>query len=197
MTSEAPDPNFIIKIAPHRKSLQLPGTTLSCRIMPTNPRKTKIICTIGPAVSTKPMLRQLAQEGMDVVRLNFSHGSHEEFTRIIDDLRDLERELRKPIGIMADLQGPKIRVGKLWGGELSLVEGTEVWVTSEPLVGGNQDGKIVIPTGYREFVKDVPVGSSVLLDDGLMALKVNAKDGFGSVRFHRHHLRQSPFIVDR
>lgn len=75
--------------------------------MKLSPRRTKIICTIGPAVSKKEMLTLLAQEGMNVVRLNFSHGHHEDFARTIAELRAIEKELGKPIGIMANLQGPK------------------------------------------------------------------------------------------
>ena len=137
-------------------------------------RRTKIICTIGPAVSKKAMLSLLAQEGMNVVRLNFSHGSHDDFARTIADLRAIEKELGKPIGIMADLQGPKIRVARLQGGQVELKEGTEVFITSDSsFIGGiGADGCLVIPTGYRDFVKDVGPGNTVLLDDGLMELKV-------------------------
>ncbi len=107
---------------------------------------------------------------MDVARINFSHGTHEIFTRIIDDLRNIEAELGRPIGIMGDIQGPKFRVGKIAGGAIELKAGAEVWITSEAVVGGQKDSHIVLSTPYRDFVKDVPVGSSILLDDGLMAL---------------------------
>ncbi len=135
-------------------------------------RRTKILCTIGPAVSDADKLYQLAAEGMDVARLNFSHGEHKDFERIIKDLRDIEDRLGRPIGILADVQGPKIRVGRLWGGSVELKEGEIVYITAEGIVGGKQPGgEIVIPTGYKDFVKDVSPGNTVLLEDGLMALR--------------------------
>lgn len=149
--------------------------------MAVSARRTKIICTMGPAIKKHEMLKLLALEGVNVVRINFSHvtNNHDEIGRIIDDIRSVEKELGKPIGIMADLQGPKIRVARLQGGELELKDGSEVWITSEPVVGGVQNGKTVIPTGYKDFVRDVGVGHTVLLDDGLMALRVTAKERDG------------------
>jgi pyruvate kinase len=139
-------------------------------------RRTKILCTLGPAVNTRERLLQLAQEGMDVARLNFSHGRYEDFARVIADLRSIEDEIGRPVGILADLQGPKIRVAKLPGGSMELKPGQEVWMIFEPkeLM---KDGKAVIPVGYKEFVKDVAPGNTVLLDDGLMDMR--AKDRVG------------------
>ncbi|MBI1860249.1 MAG: pyruvate kinase [Deltaproteobacteria bacterium] len=134
-------------------------------------RRTRIVCTIGPATQTRDQLMALASAGMDVARINFSHGTHDIFTRIIEDLRSVEAELGRPIGIMGDIQGPKFRVGKLTGGQVELKVGADVWITAEAIVGAVKDGKVLISTPYRDFVKDVAVGSSVLLDDGLMALK--------------------------
>jgi len=138
-------------------------------------RRTKIICTIGPAVNSTEKLQQLAAKGMDVARLNFSHGSHEEFNRIIQDLRLIEQDIGRPIGIMADIQGPKIRVGKLPGEQISLVEGEEVWITSERDHSKLPETGKVIPCTYKDIVKDVGVGHQILLDDGLMALEVTGK----------------------
>jgi pyruvate kinase len=140
-----------------------------------NSRRAKIICTVGPAVSTKAMLTKLIIAGMDVARLNFSHGLHAEFSKLIDDFREIEKELGRPVAIMADLQGPKIRVGKLAGGQMELVAGKEVWMTTEPVLGGWESGRGIIPTDYKDFVKDVAPGNTVLLEDGLMALKVLEK----------------------
>jgi len=144
-----------------------------------NSRRAKIICTIGPAVQSKEMLKRLAEAGMNVVRLNFSHGTHAEFSRIIDDLRRIETDLSKPIGIMADIQGPKLRIGKLQGGQIELRIGSEVWVTGEPITGGLQEGKILIPTAYKEFTRDVGPGHTILLDDGLIAFKVLERTALG------------------
>lgn len=134
-------------------------------------RRTKILATVGPAVTSREMLEKLAREGMDIVRLNFSHGAHADFSRIISDLRDIEKKLGRPLGIMADIQGPKLRIGKLQNGEIELVAGTEVWMTTENVTGGLQDGKIILPTIYKDFVKDVSPGFTILLDDGLLALR--------------------------
>ncbi len=139
-------------------------------------RRTKILCTLGPAVNSRERLLQLAKEGMDVARLNFSHGRYEEFARLIADLRSVEAELGRPIGILADLQGPKIRVARLPGGSMELTPGQEVWMIYDP-TEVTKDGKAVIPVGYKEFVKDVAPGNTVLLDDGLMDLR--AKDRVG------------------
>lgn len=144
-------------------------------------RKTKIICTIGPAVQEKEMLSKLASEGMDIARLNFSHGTHKEFEQIIKSLRLVEAEQKRPLGILADIQGPKIRVGKLRGGEVELKEGETIWMTSGTQEGGEIDGKILIPTTYKEFVNDVGTGKNILLDDGLMAIKSEGIDE-GSLR---------------
>lgn len=138
-------------------------------------RRTKIVCTIGPAVHGFDMLKRLAEAGMDAARLNFSHGSHAEFSRIIRDLRHIEKMLDRPLGILADIQGPKLRVGKLDAGEIELKVGEEVWMTADPTPGGLRSGKIVIPTAYKDFVKEVHVAHTILLDDGLLALTVIEK----------------------
>lgn len=141
------------------------------------PRRTKIIATVGPAVTSREMLEKLAREGMDVVRLNFSHGNHPDFSRIISDLRDIEKKIGKPLGIMADIQGPKLRIGKLQNGEIELPVGSEVWMTTEGIAGGlQQDGKILLPTSYKDFIKDVAPGFTILLDDGLLALQAVEKE---------------------
>ncbi len=135
-------------------------------------RKTKIVATVGPAVQSKEWLEKLARAGTNVFRLNFSHGNHPDFSRIISDIREIEERLGRPIGIMADVQGPKVRIGRLEGDKVELKKGEEVYITSEPIIGGRKDGKLTLPTGYKDFVKDVAPGYTVLLDDGLMALKV-------------------------
>lgn len=139
-------------------------------------RRTKIVCTLGPAVRSKEMLRRLVDEGMDIARLNFSHGKYEDFAAVIADLRSIEASAGRPVGIMADLQGPKIRVTKLKGGEVFLPFDAEVIVTTENIVGGvDENGKIIVPVGYKDFVKDVSVGANVLMDDGLLGMRVEAK----------------------
>ncbi|MEZ4749780.1 MAG: pyruvate kinase [Bdellovibrionota bacterium] len=136
-------------------------------------RKTKIICTIGPAVDTREKLMDLARCGMNVARLNFSHGNHENFQRVIQDLRSIEEELGEPIGILGDIQGPKIRVGTLKNKTLQLREGESVWMTSDE----HTDDENVITSTYKDLCKDVSVGQFVLLDDGLLRLKIVEKSG--------------------
>lgn len=138
-------------------------------------RRAKIICTVGPATSTPEQLEALARAGMDIVRLNFSHGSHGEFSRIIGYIREMEPRLGKPIGIMADIQGPKIRVGKFQSGEIELINGKEALIVTEPVMGGMEGELAIIPTGYKDFTKDVLPGHRVLLDDGLIELKAEEK----------------------
>lgn len=121
------------------------------------------------------MLERLVAEGMNVARLNFSHGAHSDFAKIIECLRDVERKLKRPVGILADVQGPKIRVGKIAGGSMELVADEEVWISIESKPGGARNGQKIIPTIYKDFVKDVPTGARVLLDDGLMELEVLGK----------------------
>ncbi len=134
-------------------------------------RKTKIVSTVGPAVQSKEWLEKLARAGTNVFRLNFSHGNHPEFSRIISDIREIESRLGRPLGIMADVQGPKIRIGRIENDRVELKKGEEVYITAEPVIGKRVDGELILPTGYKDFVKDISPGFTVLLDDGLMSLK--------------------------
>lgn len=141
-------------------------------------RRAKIIATMGPVSDSREMLLRLVQEGMDVARLNFSHGKHDNFARIIKDIRSIEAQVGRPIGIMADIQGPKIRVAKIEGGEIELANGSEIFVTVDPVIGGKQpDGRIVISVIYKDFVKDVAPGNTILLDDGLIAFRALERQG--------------------
>ena len=142
-------------------------------------RRAKIICTVGPATSTPEKIEALARAGMDIVRLNFSHGNHAEFSRIIGYIREMEPRLGKPLGIMADIQGPKIRVGKFQNGEIELINGKEALIVTEPIMGGMEGELAVIPTDYKEFIKDVLPGHTILLDDGLIELRAEEKNPRG------------------
>lgn len=135
-------------------------------------RRAKIIATVGPAISKLEKLTELAQAGVDVFRLNFSHGTYPEFAEVIGYIRQVERVVKRPIGILADIQGPKMRVGKLEGGEVFLETGHEIEIVTDPIVGGKKENRTIISIGYKEFVKDVGLGFTVLLDDGLLSLKV-------------------------
>jgi len=131
-------------------------------------RKTKIIATLGPASSSAAMIEQLMNAGVDLFRLNFSHGANEEKGRIIETVRQLAKHCDKTIGIIADLQGPKIRVGRMENGALPLAKGELLDITTDECLG--QPG--LISTIYRELPHDVKPGSRILMDDGLIELKV-------------------------
>ncbi len=131
-------------------------------------RKTKIVCTLGPASNDKDILKLMAEKGMDVARFNFSHGEHEEHKHRIDLIKEIEKELGRPIGLMLDTQGPEIRTGDLEQEEIELEEGEEVVITTEEIIG-NQDK---ISVGYDNLPEDVHPGSKILIDDGLIELEV-------------------------
>nr|BBH95300.1 pyruvate kinase [Thermogemmatispora argillosa] len=152
-------------------------------------RRTKIVCTIGPASSSEERLEQLMLAGMNVARLNFSHGSHEEHAVVIERIRRLSTRLGWPVAILQDLQGPKIRVGSLPGGQpLRLVSGSQVIVATRlPATNGEgapldeESARLpVIPTTYGLLAQDVKPGDRILLDDGLMELRVLASDGLSA-----------------
>lgn len=132
------------------------------------PRRTKIVGTIGPASSEPDVLEALIRAGLDVARLNFSHGTHDDHRRIYEAIREAERKVGKPVAVMQDLQGPKIRLGKL-DGSVRLEEGREVVLTADASVLGNAE---VLPATYDRIAKDVNAGEPILLADGRLALRV-------------------------
>jgi pyruvate kinase len=135
--------------------------------------KTKIVATLGPASSSREVLRQLMIEGMDVCRLNFSHGSYTFYETLIRTIRELNEELGLSTAILADLQGPKLRVGDMEDGPIELVEGEELQITTDPVKG--RPG--LVSTTYQQFPQDVQKGELVLMDDGKLRLEVIATDG--------------------
>jgi len=137
-------------------------------------RRTKIVATIGPASSSPEMIRQLILAGMDVARLNFSHGNYEDHAKIIISLRTISDELRKPVTIMQDLQGPKIRVGRIPEEGMELVSGEIVTLIPEKEFR-SQAG--TIPIDYPYVAEEVKPGMQVLLADGLFELKVEKING--------------------
>ncbi|ESQ83516.1 pyruvate kinase [Asticcacaulis sp. AC466] len=131
-------------------------------------RKTKIVATLGPASSNAEMLAQLFQAGADVFRLNFSHGSHEDHGRNIDLIRDLEARSKHPIGILADVQGPKLRVGRFQGGAVVLTNGQPFRLDLNPTPGDSTRATLPHP----EIIAAAQIGSHLLLDDGKLKLRV-------------------------
>lgn len=140
--------------------------------------KTKIVATIGPASSSPLMLENLMKAGVDVFRLNFSHGNHSEFERIIGAIRELNNDLGTHVAILADLQGPKIRIGEIAGGEMMIRKDDELILTTS--LDHLTKDRIFI--NYADFPKDVKPGENILLDDGKFTLKVIDTDGKTDVR---------------
>jgi pyruvate kinase len=136
-------------------------------------RRTKIVCTIGPATSSAAVIEQLIKAGMNVARLNLSHGTYKEHTRYIQTVRKLSHSLAIPVAILIDLPGPKYRTGKLKDGQAKLKKGAKVVLTTRRVLGGNG----VIPVNLPTLPHDTRVGDRVLLDDGAMQLKVLQKRG--------------------
>lgn len=133
-----------------------------------NLQKTKIVATVGPASSSKEALLGLVEEGVDVFRLNFSHGSHEDHLKVINNIVEIIETYDVPVGILADLQGPKLRVGEIEGGSLELIKGDVLTFVPEPCVGTREK----IYMSYENFANDVNVGEKVLVDDGKLVLQV-------------------------
>jgi pyruvate kinase len=136
-------------------------------------RRAKIVCTLGPASQSQEMLEALIEAGMDVARLNFSHGSHEQHAENIAKLRAASLKVRKAVGILGDLQGPKIRTGRFITGSTELKEGGEFHITTDESVKGTDE---IVSTTYPHLAADVNPGDRILLDDGLLELKVLETD---------------------
>jgi pyruvate kinase len=130
--------------------------------------RTKIVCTIGPASRAPEMMRELVLAGMDVARLNFSHGSQSYHGENIERIRTVAAEVGKPIAILTDLQGPKLRVGEMEGDGVLLVSGKKVVLTTQPIVGHGGE----VPVQYAKLPRDVEAGDRILIDDGLLELEV-------------------------
>ena len=139
-------------------------------------KKTKIVCTIGPASSSPEVLRALAEAGMNVARINFSHGTHDANGKIIKTIKDLREKTGKNLGILQDLGGPKIRVGQLPQEGVALPEGDTIRLRSDKEHRAYEKGE-PIPVNYPALLQDVPERSRVLLDDGLLELKVERHRG--------------------
>ncbi|MFN3740996.1 MAG: pyruvate kinase, partial [Thermodesulfovibrionales bacterium] len=140
-------------------------------------RKTKIICTIGPSSSSKDILRSLILEGMDVARLNFSHGAYEFHRKVIRTIRGLSKELKRPVAILQDLQGIKLRLGDIEGGSVEIKKGSEVMLL--PGTGTGNEERLFI--SYRRLLDDLLPGDRILIDDGLIELRIKKKTRNGLV----------------
>lgn len=135
-------------------------------------RRVKIVATIGPASRDPEMLRALIVSGVNVIRMNFSHGSHEDHLSVLKTVRTLSQELNAPVTVLQDLQGPKIRVGKFKDGSILLTKGQKVTITTKAVLG--EEG--LIPTDLHRLPEFCPPGQKILLDDGLLELKVDRSE---------------------
>ena len=145
--------------------------------------RTKIIATIGPASNTKEMLVSLANAGVNVFRINFSHGTHEEHKEVIDYIKQINEERGSNHAILADLQGPKIRVGKIENNGIELEEWDVLTITTDECVG-NKD---CVYLTYKNFPQDVRAGEVVLMDDGKLQFEVIETDGKKNVKVRTIH----------
>lgn len=135
-------------------------------------KKTKIVATLGPASSDKEVLKQMINEGVNVCRLNFSHGDHSDHQKIVETIREINEETGLHVAILADLQGPKIRTGKMNDGA-ELINGSKVSIKTEEILGTASEFSI----NYSDLPKDVNKGERILLDDGKLVLQVESTNG--------------------
>jgi len=140
-------------------------------------RKTKIVATIGPATSSKEVLKRIIKAGVNVCRVNFSHGTHKEHEQVIDNIREINEEEGCFTAILGDLQGPKIRVGEIENNGIELVSGDEIIISSIPCVGNKH--KIYI--SYQNFPQDVSAGEIILLDDGKLKFEIKSTNNRNEV----------------
>ena len=144
--------------------------------------RTKIVATLGPATSSPDVLEQMIRAGVNIFRINFSHGAHDVISQAVHHIRELNRKLNTNVGLLADLQGPKLRIGEVEKGT-ELEPGKEILITTRECVGN--PGKVYIT--YPQFPKDVEVGNLILIDDGkilLRAVSTNEKDEVKAVVVH-------------
>ncbi len=139
--------------------------------------KTKIIATLGPASTDKEVLREMLKSGVNVCRLNFSHGSHEDHLKAIKTIRELQDELGLPVSVLADLQGPKLRVGEVENNGVMLEDGATLTFTTKKVMGT----KDMVYMSYPEFPADVMPGEKVLMDDGKLECSVVSTNGVDTV----------------
>lgn len=129
--------------------------------------KTKIVATVGPASNSKDMLRALVKEGVDVFRLNFSHGTHEDHQKVVAAVREINEELGSTVSLLQDLQGPKIRIQEMQP-DVVIERGQELIITTRQLLGNRE----IVSTSYTSLPRDVKFGDTILIDDGKIELKV-------------------------
>ncbi|MBE6685304.1 MAG: pyruvate kinase [Ruminococcaceae bacterium] len=136
-------------------------------------RKTKIVCTLGPATDSKEIIKGLCEAGMNVARLNFSHGTYEDHQKRIDLVKSVRSELNLPIAIMLDTKGPEYRIKTFENGKISLSDGDKFTFTSDEVVGNEH----IVSVSYANLPRELIVGDTILLNNGLLTFKVENIDG--------------------
>ena len=131
-------------------------------------RKTKVICTIGPACEDVTVLREMCYAGMNVARLNFSHGTHEEHQRKMDLIKETREHLKTPIPIMLDTKGPEYRIKTFQNGKIKLNDGAEFTFTTEEVIGNEK----MVSVNYKQLMENLEVGDTILVNNGLVIFKV-------------------------
>lgn len=131
-------------------------------------RRTKIVCTIGPSCNTQEKIEDLLLHGMNVARVNFSHGTHDDHAKVIKYIRKAAKKYKYSVPVLMDLQGPKIRVGQMKDGAQELKTGSTIKITAEDVEGTNK----VVPIDYKGLIREAEEGNTILLDDGLLEFKV-------------------------
>ena len=131
-------------------------------------RKTKIVCTIGPASESEEILEKLIDAGMNVARINFSHGDYEEQKYRIENIKKIREKMNKPVALMLDTKGPEIRIGKFENGEISLEEGDLFTLVNEEILGD----KTRVSVTYKELANEIDIGTTILINDGLIECRV-------------------------
>ncbi|MFP8487757.1 pyruvate kinase [Gracilimonas sp. Q87] len=134
-------------------------------------RRTKIVCTIGPSCNTQEKIEDLLLHGMNVARVNFSHGTHDDHAKVIKHIRKAAKKYKYSVPVLMDLQGPKIRVGQMKDGAQELKTGSTVRITAEDVEGTSD----VIPIDYKGLIREAEKGNTILLDDGLLEFKVTSQ----------------------
>lgn len=150
-------------------------------------KKTKIVCTLGPSSSTYEVIEKMYDAGMDVVRLNFSHGTHDEQLKRVQLIQQLNQVVDFPVAILLDTKGPEIRTHNFAGGEVKIIKGSTVLIHAKEMLGTDQAFSI----NYPGLVKDVKVGTHILIDDGYLTLlvkEINVAKGIITTRAQNTHL---------
>ena len=139
--------------------------------MNNNSCRTKILATLGPQTSSVEKIKQLISSGVDAVRLNMSHGDYNFYSTLFENIHTARTELNSPLAILADLQGPKIRIGELSEPQIEIFSGQEIEITIEDILGNEK----IISTSYKDLQRDAKVGDLILINDGLIRLKIISK----------------------